>query len=90
MEEVQEEGADAAVHVEHQVGGLGQSVALHAQRVVQVARCREEAPRVVLQQRHAHVPVVLHARRGSVRRACMGPETCAGSLQGHDSVLGQA
>ena len=59
MEEVKEEGADAAVDVEDEVGGLGEGVALHAQRVVQVARRGEEAPRVVLQQRHAHVPVVL-------------------------------
>ena len=62
MEEVEEEGADAAVDVEDEVGGLGEGVALDAQRVVQVARGGEEAPRVVLQQRHAHVPVVLQAQ----------------------------
>ena len=77
VQEVQEEGADAAIHIEHQVGGLSQRVALHAKRVVQVARRREEAPCVVLEQRHAHVPVVLRAHRGSVRGACKGQRgTC--------------
>ena len=67
MEEVEEEGADAAVDVEDEVGGLGEGVALDAQGVVQVARGRKEALRVVLQQRHAHVPVVLRAHMQALR-----------------------
>ena len=59
MEQIKEKCANAAVNVEHQVGGLGQGVGLHAQRVVQVAHCREEAPRIPLQQLHSLVPVVL-------------------------------
>lgn len=70
MEEVQEEGANAAVHVEHQVGGLGERVALHRERVVQVARAGEKLARVLLQQLHALVAVVLqftgHVREGGL------------------------
>ncbi len=61
MQQVQKEGADAAIHVEHQVGGLGQRVALHSQRIVQVARAGEELLRILLQQLHALVAVVLRA-----------------------------
>ena len=49
----------ARVHIHDQVGGLGERVGLHAQRVVQVLGGREKLARVPLQQLHALVPVVL-------------------------------
>ena len=51
----------AHIHVHDQVGGFGERVRLHAQRVVQVLGGREELARVPLQQLHALVPVVLRA-----------------------------
>ena len=59
MEQVQEESADAAVNVQHQVGCLGERVSLHPDGKVQVLGGGEVAPGIHLQQLHALVPVVL-------------------------------
>lgn len=60
MQQIQEEGADATVHIKHQIGSFCESVGLHADRVVQVFGRGEELLRVLLKQLHTLVPVVLH------------------------------
>mmetsp|Transcript_10085 Transcript_10085/g.25813 ORF Transcript_10085/g.25813 Transcript_10085/m.25813 type:complete len:313 (+) Transcript_10085:195-1133(+) len=58
-EKIEEEGADAAVNVQNQVGALLQSVLLHSDRKVQVGCARKVLTGVLLKQLYALVAVVL-------------------------------
>ena len=59
VEQVQKQCANAAIHIEHQVGSLRERVAFHCERVVKVANAGEELSRILLQQLHSLVAVVL-------------------------------
>mmetsp|Transcript_7913 Transcript_7913/g.23316 ORF Transcript_7913/g.23316 Transcript_7913/m.23316 type:complete len:203 (+) Transcript_7913:2218-2826(+) len=59
VEKIQEQCADATVHVHDQIGRFLQGVGLHRHSVVQVTGAGEEAPRVRNQQLHPLVAVVL-------------------------------
>ena len=59
VQQVEEEAANAAIHIQDQVGCFGQRVLLHTHSVLQVLGAGEELLGVVLQQLHPLVLVIL-------------------------------
>jgi hypothetical protein len=57
-QQVQEEGPDGTIDIEHKVVGLGESVRLHLHRILHVLDRWEVCVRILLQQLHTLVPVV--------------------------------
>lgn len=62
VEEVQEQGTNAAVHIQHQISCLAKGILLHFHSKVHVLSGREELVSILLQQFHPLVPIVLHSR----------------------------